>query len=128
MDSGDHKEIDKLQFLFKDYVLALPGWYPTWLDPLPGDFNQRHIKSASIYKPQVVLYIGKDPSHTLSKTEVRTNQLTERIIEITVIYPQSKIAWWDKIQSNVYFIILLFRYAAIISRKWGRPQLLHSYI
>ncbi|HEX8334479.1 MAG TPA: glycosyltransferase [Segetibacter sp.] len=128
MASGNHKEIGTLNSPFSDYVLALPGWYPTWLDPLPGDFNQRHIKAASLFKPQVVLYIGKDASGTLLKTEVRANQLSERITEIIVLYPISKMRWWDVIQSNIYFLIYLFRYARIIRQKFGKPTLLHSYI
>jgi glycosyltransferase involved in cell wall biosynthesis len=128
MAAASYKEIDGLNFPFTDYVLALPGWYPTWLDPLPGDFNQRHIKAASLFKPLVVLYVGKDPSGTLYKTEVRTNQLTDRVVEVTVIYPQSKIKWWDAIQSNINFLILLYKFSEIIKTKYGKPQLLHAYI
>lgn len=128
MAAGNYKAIDDLQFPFGEYVLALPGWYPTWLDPLPGDFNQRHIKAACAYKPQVVLYIGKDPSGTLQKTTIRANQLSDRVLEIIVLYPKSKLHWWDSIQSNGYFLLLLFKFSNIIKQKWGKPALLHSYI
>ena len=128
MAAASYKTIDRLNFPFTDYVLALPGWYPTWLDPLPGDFNQRHIKAASLFKPQVVLYVGKDPSGALRKTEVRTNQLSERVVEVMVIYPRNKIKLWDAIHSNIKFFLLLYKFSDIIKSKYGKPQFLHSYI
>jgi len=128
MVEGNNKTIDHLSFPYKDYVLALPGWYPTWLDPLPGDFNQRHIKAASIFKPQIVLYIGKDQTGRLKKTEVRLNQLMERVIEYIVIYPKSSVAVLDPIISNINFLKLLFKHSKLIIQKWGKPKLLHSYI
>jgi glycosyltransferase involved in cell wall biosynthesis len=128
MASGDHKTIDNISFPFKDYVLALPGWYPTWLDPLPGDFNQRHIKAASIYTPQVVLYIGKDQTGTLTKTETRINQPSERVLEFIVVYPERKIRALDVVNSNLSFFLLLLKYSSLIKRKFGKPLVLHSYI
>ncbi len=128
MASGNHKTLEDLNFSYSNYVLALPGWYPTWIDPLPGDFNQRHIKAASLFKPQVVLYIGKDATGILSATEVRFNQLSKNIIEIVVLYPKSRIPFWDILQSNFHFLFFLFKYARLIGNKWGKPDLLHSYI
>lgn len=128
MASIDYTSLDELSLPKGGYVLALPGWYPTWLDPLPGDFNQRHIKAAALQTPQVVLYIGKDLTGTLTSTQVKYTQLTANVVEIRVVYPESKIKWWDFIQSNSYFFLLLFKYSNLIKKKWGKPLLLHSYI
>jgi glycosyltransferase involved in cell wall biosynthesis len=128
MASGNNKALDNVIFPYKDYILALPGWYPTWLDPLPGDFNQRHIKAASLFKPQIVLYIGKDTTGTLSKAELRVNHLTETAIEIIFIYPKGKMLLLDAFRSNFLFLRYLFMYGKIIRQKFGKPALLHSYI
>ncbi len=128
MAAGNNKTIEDIHFDHKDYVLALPGWYPTELDPLPGDFNQRHIKAASIYKPQIVLYIGKDNTGTLSKTLTSITQLSDRVVEYKVVYPKSYKGVLDAIQSNIAFLYLLHKHSKIIKRKWGKPQLLHAYI
>lgn len=128
MAQSNFTTINDLVFPFKNYVLALPGWYPSWLDPLPGDFNQRHIIAASIHTPQIVLYIGKDQSGTLKKTETRYNQVTKHVIEIIVLYPKNNVQVLDKLQSNVFFLRLLNKHASLIKERWGPPQLLHSYI
>ena len=128
MGEGYYKTIDELQLPKGDYVLALPGWYPTWLDSLPGDFNQRHIKAASLFVPQVVLYVGKDQTGVLTKTEVKYKQLTESVVEILVVYPAQKLKAFDVLHSHLQFAKLLFQHANLILQKWGKPLLLHSYI
>lgn len=111
-----------------EYVLVLPGWYPTWQDAFTGDFNQRQVKAAGLQTPQVVLYIVKDQTQTLTHVETRYKQLTENIAEIIVIYPQKKNRQMDAVYSNLVFINLLYTYAEIIKKRWGKPLLIHSYI
>jgi glycosyltransferase involved in cell wall biosynthesis len=122
------RSLNELVLPAKDYVLVLPGWYPTWLDPMPGDFNQRHVKAAGLYKPQVVLYVGKDQSNSISNIQVRYNQVTEQVLEIIVLYPAEKVKAWDVVQSNIQFVKLLYKYAQLIEQRFGKPQLLHAYI
>ncbi len=128
MAQSNFTTLNDLVFPFNNYVLALPGWYPTWLDPLPGDFNQRHIMAASIAVPQLVLYIGKDPSGTLKKREVRFNQLSERIIEIIVIYPAGSFGALKPMRSNFNFLQIFLKWSRFIKNRWGAPKLVHSYI
>lgn len=128
MAQSNFTSLNDLVFPFRNYVLALPGWYPTWIDPLPGDFNQRHIIAASLHVPQIVLYVGKDPSGTLTKTEIRYNQLSKYVIEVFVLYPKTKVAYLDAVQSNLYYYRLITRYASFIKKRWGRPRLLHCYV
>lgn len=128
MAKSNFTTLNDLVFPFNKYVLALPGWYPTWVDPLPGDFNQRHIIAASLHTPQIVLFITKDTSGTITKTEVRYNQLSKQVIEIIVLYPTSKVEFLDPVKSGIYFLNLLRKYAILIKKRWGAPVLLHSYI
>ncbi len=128
MAQSNYTTINDLVFPFKNYVLALPGWYPTWLDPLPGDFNQRHIIAAGLQMPQIVLYIGKDQSGMVKKVETRFNQLSKTVIEIRVIYPSLKNNYLDAFNSNLTFFRLLNKFSSLIKKRWGPPILLHSYI
>ena len=98
MAQSNFTTLNDLVFPFNKYVLALPGWYPTWVDPSPGDFNQRHIIGASLHTPQIVLFIGKDTSGTIKKTEVRYNQLSKHVIEIIVLYPKSRVEFLDTVK------------------------------
>ena len=110
------------------YVLVIPGWYPTLQDLYTGDFNQRQVRAAGLTMPQVVLYITKDLTKRITKTETTFLQVTEKIIEITVIYPAKKNNLVDAVYSNGMFIKLLYEYATLIKKQFGKPLLIHSYI
>ena len=114
-----YSQINEVDLSAKNYVLVVPGWYPTWQDPLTGDFNQRHVKAAGIHTPQVVVYIAKDQTEKLTKTETRYKQLTKNIVEIIIIYPKKKNKQIDTVHSNLLYIALLNKYANIIKKKWG---------
>lgn len=120
--------LNEADFPYKDYVLVLPGWYPTQTDPYPGDFNQRHVMAAGLYTPQVVLYIAKDQTKTITAATQTISKPTDTVVEIKIIYPQKKNRYWDAVYSNVTFLILLLKHSRIIKEKFGLPRLLHAYI
>jgi len=120
--------LNEANFPYKNYVLVLPGWYPTRLDPYPGDFNQRHVIAAGLFTPQVVLYIGKDQTKTITVATESISKPTNTVLEIRIIYPQKNNRYWDAVYSNITFLILLLKYARIIKEKFGKPKLLHGYI
>lgn len=123
-----YSEIKNVQLPSKKYVLVVPGWYPTWQDEFNGDFNQRQVRAAGIYMPQVVLYIVKDTTQTLKNVEIKYKQPAENIVEITVIYPEKRNKWFDAVYSNFMYVRLLYTYANVIKKRWGKPLLIHSYI
>lgn len=120
--------LEGVHFPYNNYVLVLPGWYPTRLDPYPGDFNQRHVMAAGLYTPQVVLYIGKDQTKTITAATQTISKPTNTVLEIRIIYPEKKNKYWDAVYSNLTFLILLLKHAQIIKEKFGMPKLLHAYI
>lgn len=120
--------LNEANFPYKDYVLVLPGWYPTHTDPYPGDFNQRHVMAAGLYTPQVVLYISKDQTKTVTFVTQTISKPTDTVLEIKIIYPKKKNRYWDTIYSNIIFLKLLLTYARVIKEKFGLPKLLHAYI
>jgi len=120
--------IDDIAFPHKDYVLVIPGWYPTSFDPFTGDFVQRQVIAAGLYTPQVVLYIVKDQTRKLSTTTCTINKPSENVLEVRVTYPQRKNKYVDLIYSNSNFLTLLFKYSQLIKNKLGMPILLHAYV
>lgn len=125
--SNGLSHIKELTLSGKDYVLVLPGWYPTWQDASPGDFNQRHVIAASLYVPQLVLYITKDLTGNLKQVEERFMQVSQTLAEIIVVYPASSHVVAPLV-SNLRFLQLLKKYAAQIIHQFGKPKLLHAYI
>jgi glycosyltransferase involved in cell wall biosynthesis len=65
------------------YILWLPSWYPTKLDPFNGDFIQRHAQAVSLYHNVCVLFVVRDEKQAVTKTileeESNNAHLTERI-------------------------------------------------
>lgn len=123
-----YSQITNVNLSSGNYILVIPGWYPTPQDPYTGDFNQRHVNAAGIYVAQVVLYVVKDKTNTLKKTAAIYKQAAENIVEIIVTYRQRKNKWIDAVYSNLTYVRLLFTYAAIIKAQFGLPLLVHSYI
>lgn len=128
MAESYYSQIEDVKLFSDRYVLVVPGWYPTWQDQFTGDFNQRQVKAAGIHTPQVVLYIVKDQAQKQTNVEARYKQLTDNIVEITVMYPAKKNKWIDSIYSNLMYVRLLYTYAGMIKKRWGKPLLIHSYI
>ena len=91
----NHQEIADIPFKGQDYILVLPGWYPHAQDAFTGDFNQRHVIAASLYTKQLVLYIGKDESGTLSSTQTDIQAVKPNLVEIRIIYPKLKLANYE---------------------------------
>ncbi|MEJ7828261.1 MAG: glycosyltransferase [Segetibacter sp.] len=120
--------LEEVHFPYKNYVLVLPGWYPTNADPYPGDFNQRHVMAAGLYTPQVVLYIAKNQTETIHVVTQTISKPTDTVLEIKILYPKKKNRYWDVIHSNFFFLTLLLKHAQIIKQKLGIPRLLHAYI
>jgi len=123
-----NKEIADIPFKGQDYILVLPGWYPHAQDPFTGDFNQRHVIAASLYTKQLVLYIGKDESGTLSSIQTSIQAVNPNLVEIRIIYPKLNIGFIDVLWSNLRFVWLLFTTTKQLFDVLGRPKLLHAYI
>lgn len=117
-----------VHFKCKPYVLVLPGWYSTWQDAYTGDFNQRQVWAAGLYMPQVVLYLVKSKTPALRSIEIRWQMQGENVLEIIVMYPVSRLALLQAVDSNYQFYVLLKKYSALIEKHLGKPVLLHAYI
>ena len=107
------------------YILKLAGWYPSRLDPLSGDFVQRHARCISLYEKVIVLFLAKDPSLPRGRTEVRQSD-TGNLTEYIVYYSARGIP--ERIVSLLRYMMLGFRLVRSIKREFGPPAVVHVNI
>jgi len=112
------------------YILWLPSWYPSKLDPYNGDFIQRHARAASMYKNIHVIYVVRDALGTVTKGVHRetttAGQLTEEIIYYHI--PKQLFGFFEKLFSiHSYFMLSRKAIRECMLTK-GKPSLVHAYI
>lgn len=113
-----------------NYILWLPSWYPSRLDPLNGDFIQRHANAVSMHEHVKLIYVVKDESGILTKDyieeEIVYGNLSERIIYYYV--KPGKIKLLHKIFSWRKYILIHKKAVREIIAQNGKPRLVHNYI
>src|SRR6185369_11094934 len=112
------------------YVLWLPSWYPSKLEPFNGDFIKRHAEALSLYNEVCVLYIVRD-----KKTSITKNILKEKFasgpLKETIIY-------YHSLSTGIPFIDKFFSarkyskiFRAVIKdsiEKKGKPSIVHVHV
>lgn len=88
------------------YIFWLASWYPTRLDPYPGDFIQRHAKALALYHPVHVLHIAKDENGSITKNIVIEETTSDNLRETLIYYhpPRTGLTLVDRMISHVSFI------------------------
>jgi hypothetical protein len=81
------------------HILVFPGWYPSKIDKLSGDFIQRHMHAMAQTCKVSVVFAVKD--HSIKKSDIviiKKGALTE----IYYYYPSlSSIEWLDSLLSFI---------------------------
>lgn len=87
-------------------ILWLASWYPTKLDPFPGDFIQRHAKALALYYPVHVLHIAKDGDGVITSSELTENFASGKLTETIHYYhpPATGIGILDRLISTWRFL------------------------
>jgi len=87
-------------------ILWLASWYPTKLDPFPGDFIRRHAKAFALYHPVHVLHIAKDEKGVITKDIFIEENISGNLHETIIYYhsPQTGISALSKILSTLKFL------------------------
>ena len=67
------------------YVLWLCSWYPNKLEPLAGDFIQRHAKAVAAKLPVYVLTIVVDESAQITRKMLVEKRVEGHLTE-TIVY------------------------------------------
>jgi glycosyltransferase involved in cell wall biosynthesis len=112
-------------------VLWLASWFPNRMDPLAGDFIERHAEAASLFNDIYVLHVVKDKGTSLSaKIVIETKLLRERC-KVSIIYYTTgfrKLRWLHIFASNLSFCKCYFRAIRTYIREYGRPDCIHVHI
>ena len=69
-----------------DFVLWLASWYPSLLDPLQGDFVQRHAQAVSAYHPVELWAFIEDPEGKITSNHLLEVKHNGRLTEYIVYY------------------------------------------
>jgi glycosyltransferase involved in cell wall biosynthesis len=107
------------------HIVVFPGWYPSKVDILSGDFIQRHMQAIAKNCHVTVVFPVKDGS--ISKTKeviVENGNLSERYY----YYPSlSSIKWLDNLLSFLTYHYLCIRSAKTINQN-RKVDIAHLYV
>ncbi|MBL7698318.1 MAG: glycosyltransferase [Chitinophagaceae bacterium] len=111
-------------------ILWLASWYPDRLEPLSGDFIERHARSASLVNDITVIHVVKDH---LNKTPSRQSiDSIEYHPHLTAIVGYYKSTSWlgplSGLLSTARFFILQKKLIDQFIRQNGKPDLINVHI
>lgn len=104
------------------YILWLPSWYPSKVDPFNGDFTQRQAKSVALFKKVIVFFLIQDESIKQKRVEIEKS-VNGNLIEYKVYYPlKNSLSKISKVANYFRFLALHF---IQIRKQYGLPGLIH---
>ena len=111
-------------------VFWLPGWYPNKLEPLTGDFIQRHARAVALYRNVQVIYFVRDKDGIVTKDVLEENFVSDRLNErIVYYYTRSlRFSFVDKAISGLRYRRLSRKYAKQYIEEHGMPACTHLHI
>src|ERR1700733_6125343 len=112
-------------------ILWLASWFPNRLDPLSGDFIERHAIAASLYNDIFILHVIKDNENKTDRNGFREKRIFNEHCQAEIIYYNTrfkKIKWLDTLQSNLRFCRFFIRAIRSYIKKEGRPDCIHVHI
>lgn len=105
-------------------ILFLPSWFPSRIDPYPGDFIKRHAIAASLYNRITVFFTVADPA--ISKQEIVQEKINENLVIYIYYYPGSKSLLSPVINGLKRYNALKKLYRKIFPDK--SPDLVHVHV
>lgn len=112
------------------HILWLASWWPDALEPVNGDFVQRHAECVALYMPLQVIHVAQAGSH-ISIPKAFVEQATLNNLEIAVhvfAFKPYGIAIIDKFRYQwIYFNYYKKIIQEYIAQK-GKPQLIHVHV
>jgi glycosyltransferase involved in cell wall biosynthesis len=111
------------------YVLLIPGWFPSNVNFLAGDFIERHARAASVYFPVKVLFVVKDESLPPGTIKLEHEQVSDLYEAYTYYYSSAhKIKAIEKFRSVRMQSKCLYDGYRKITSKYGNPSLIHAHV
>src|SRR5687767_10204441 len=121
----------KKRHALKKKILWLTSWYPNKLEPLSGDFIERHAKAASLQNDVTVIHVVKDH---LGKTSGKTTILKHRYPSFPALtstigyYKSSDKGLLPTFVSLVRYFRMQKQLVKNYIRENGKPDLIHVHI
>lgn len=112
------------------YALWLSSWYPNKLEPLSGDFIQRHATAVSAKLPVHVVCFIFDANAEVT-TEVLVEQQSHGLLTETIVYfhlPQKGPKIWQKWLQWKTMQRLMFEHASNLEQSIGKSRLIHAHV
>src|SRR5690606_39701111 len=104
------------------YILWLPSWYPSKVDPFNGDFTQRQAKSVALFKKVIVIFLIQDESIKQKRVEIEKS-VNGNLIEYSFYYPlKNNLFKFSKVAKYFWFLTIHF---VQIRKQYGLPGLVH---
>lgn len=110
-------------------ILWLATWYPDKLEPLSGDFIERHAKAASLVNDITVIHIVKDHlNKTSGNKTVESVRHHNQYRSVLAYYKGSSNGFFAKIASTFTYFFLQKKLIDEYVRKEGKPCLINVHI
>lgn len=107
------------------HILVFPGWYPSRIDWLSGDFIQRHMQAISLNTKVTVVIAVKDGS--VKKAE-KVIQKQGNLTEIYYYYPPiTTVKWLGNFFSFLQYNYICYQ-AFCSAQKDSKVDLVHLYV
>jgi glycosyltransferase involved in cell wall biosynthesis len=110
-------------------ALWLTSWYPNKLNPMNGDFIQRHAHAASLFCDVHVIHLETDEKNMLEYYIETHTSISENLKEEIVLYkPRSGSSFFTKIISNLRYKKLFKEHVKNYIAKNGTPDIVHVHV
>src|ERR1700722_9451922 len=112
-------------------ILWLTSWFPNRLNPLSGDFIERHAVAASLYNNIFVIHAVKDDENQDPNRIFIEKKTFNEHCRAEIIYYKTgfkKIKWLNILESNLWYFTHFARSIRSHMRKEGRPACIHAHI
>jgi glycosyltransferase involved in cell wall biosynthesis len=111
------------------YVLLIPGWFPSKINFLAGDFIERHARAASLYFSIKVLFVVKDNCLAFGTIKLEHNRLSDNYETFIYYYSSSSsLKYFEKIASVWLQAKCLSKGFTNIIASYGLPSLIHAHV
>jgi len=109
-------------------VLWLPGWYPSKMNFLPGDFTDRHAAAVGKFVNVIVIYVTKDPSLANNKTVIEVDHPKQRHVYRGYYGSPAGLGLVGKLWSIILYYRLMFKLYHLAKKEVVQFNLAHVHI
>lgn len=112
-------------------VLWLASWYPNLIEPLTGDFIERHAKAASSRYSVSVIHVLKERVPVISEKVFREKRVYNSRCQAIITYykvPVYKLRWVSRVIAAYFFLKHFISEANLYISQNGKPELVHVHV